>query len=86
MNESYKELSKAQSRTVCHNLGKLTADLKITHEALSEKTGYQRPSITRLFSGKFAPHLDIIFCVLAAINELSGRHYSLKDVDATKPV
>ncbi|GAB3539413.1 helix-turn-helix domain-containing protein [Spirosoma fluminis] len=82
MNEEYKELSKEQSRQVCKNLGKLASDLKITQEALAAKTGYQRTSINRLFSGRFAPHLDILFCILAAINELSGNTFSLKDIDA----
>lgn len=81
MNENYKELSKEQSRQVCRNLGKLTSALKLTHDALAEKTGYLRPSITWLFSGRFAPHLDIIFCVLAAINDLSGQAFTLKDID-----
>ena len=81
MNEEYKELSKEQSKQVCKNLGRLASQLNITHDTLAQQTGYQRTSITRLFSGRFAPHLDIIFCVLAAINELSKQNYSLKDID-----
>lgn len=83
MIESLKELSKEQTRQVCRNLGKLASKLGVTHETLAEETGYLRPSITRLFSGKFAPHLDIVFSVLAAINKLSGGCYTLKDIDVS---
>ena len=83
MKEEYGELSKKQSQQVCRNLGKIAAELKITHEILALKTGYLRPSVSRFFSGRFSPHLDYVFCILAAINELSGRNYTLKDIDVS---
>ncbi|GAB4027347.1 helix-turn-helix domain-containing protein [Spirosoma koreense] len=81
MSEEYKELSKEQSQSVCRNLSKLATDLRIKQEAIAEKTGYKQANISRLFSGRYSPRLEIIFTVLNAINELSGKNYTLKDID-----
>ena len=81
MKEEFIQLSKLQAQQVCKNLANLAASLAITHEAIAMKIGLERPSVTRLFSGKNSPRLDIVFSLLAAINELSGRNYTLKDVD-----
>ncbi|MDB5243052.1 MAG: hypothetical protein JWP57_3677 [Spirosoma sp.] len=81
MKEEFSKLSKSQTQQVCRKLGKLVADCGITHQAIADKTGYLRPSITRLLSGRFPPHLDYLFCILAAVNDLTGHDYSLKDID-----
>lgn len=86
MKEEYSALSKEQSRQVCRNMGKLAAKKQITQNAIADKTGYQQSSISRMFSGRFAPHLDYVFCILAAINELSGENYTLKDIDVSSTV
>ncbi len=81
MKEEYAELSKAQAKQVCRNLGKLAAKHSITNEAVAERTGYRPQTISRMFQGRFIPELDYLFCLLAVVNELSDHQYSLKDVD-----
>ena len=83
MAEGEKELSKEQSRQVCQALGRLAAEYKVTQYSIAEKTGYQQGNISRLFSGRYSPRLEIIFTVLTAINELSNQNFTLKDIDPT---
>lgn len=84
MKEEFAQLSKEQAQQVCRNMGNLAARLNITQEAIAERAGFERSSVNRLFSGRYAPRLDIVFSVLAAINELSGKQHTLKDVDVTR--
>ena len=81
MGEGEKELSKEQSRQVCHALGQLATKHKVTQVSISARTGYKRSNISRLFSGRYSPRLEIIFTVLTAINELSDQSFTLKDID-----
>lgn len=81
MNEGEKELSKEQSKQVCRALSKLATDHQITQNSIAQKTGYPQSNVSRLFSGRYSPRLEIIFTVLAAINELSGQAFTLKDID-----
>ncbi|WP_020599174.1 helix-turn-helix domain-containing protein [Spirosoma panaciterrae] len=81
MKEQSSELPKEQSRHVCRNLAQLTKQLKLTQEVLAAKTGYERANISRLFSGRFSPRLEVIFTVLQAINELADQSFTLADID-----
>lgn len=81
MDEPKPELSKEQSKQVCRNLANLARSLKLTQEQLAQQTGYQQSNVARLFSGRYSPRLDVIFTLLTAINELSGQHFTLKDID-----
>lgn len=82
MKEQYAQLSKEQAQQVCKNIATLANSLAITHDAIAMKIGLERPSVTRILSGKNSPRLDLVYSLLAAINELSGHSYSLNDVDA----
>jgi predicted transcriptional regulator len=84
MKEEFSQLSKEQAQQVCRNLGKLAARLDITHDAIATKVGLDRTAVTRLFSGRYSPRLDIVLSVLAALSEISGQTFTLKDVDVVK--
>lgn len=82
MHQPDQPLPKERAGQVCRNLGKLAARLNITQQAIADATGYHRPNIARLFSGRFVPGLDVIFAVLQVINELADKHYTINDLDA----
>lgn len=84
MKEEFAQLSKEQAQQVCKNIGKLAGRVNVTHDAIAAKLGLERPNVTRIFSGKNSPRLDIVFSLLAAINEVSGQNYTLKDVDISE--
>jgi transcriptional regulator with XRE-family HTH domain len=40
---------------------------KITHDEIAEKTGYHRSNVTRFFSAKYKPGLDVFLEIAKAI-------------------
>ncbi|OJW74277.1 helix-turn-helix transcriptional regulator [Spirosoma sp. 48-14] len=81
MEENTDALTQEQSRQVCRNLAQLAKQVRLTQEAIAEKTGYKQANISRLFSGRFSPRLEVIFTVLKAINELTNQSFTLTDID-----
>jgi predicted transcriptional regulator len=81
MKEEFAQLSKEQAQQVCKNIGQLAARLDVTHDAIATRIGLERPNVTRIFSGKSSPRLDIVFSVLKALSDITGKTFTLKDVD-----
>ena len=75
------EAAQEKAKQACKKLGQLATQAGVTQEAIANATGYQRSNINRLFSGRYTPRLDIVIAVLTAISDLSGKPYSLKDID-----
>jgi predicted transcriptional regulator len=81
MKEQFALLSREQAQQVCRNLGRLATSLNITQEAIANKVGLSSPNVSRLFSGRYSPRLDMVLSVLSALSELTGRTITLKDID-----
>lgn len=79
--EPQNQWAKERAKKACQRLGDIARKEGVTHESLSIKTGFTRPGVTRFFSGAFSPRMDIVLTVLEAVNELSGKNYTLDDID-----
>lgn len=73
--------AKDRAKRACQKLGEIAKKERVTHDAIAEKTGYQRANISRFMGGIYTPRMDIVFTVLEAVNELSGKNYTLDDID-----
>lgn len=81
MKEEFAQLSKEQAQQICRNISSLASKLNITQEAIANKVGIQRTNVSRIFSGRYSPRLDMLLSVLAALSELTGQSITLKDID-----
>lgn len=69
-------------------LAKLSHQEGITQKQIAEKTGYIQSNISRIFSGKFSPSLDIVLNITKAIGyklSLSKYHKGYGTVNGVKP-
>lgn len=76
---------KQQSRNALTALKHLADQNKVTNYALAEKIGIRPQTVGQMFSGKFHPTLDNVFRALNAIGDLSGKAFTLADIDESKP-
>ena len=60
-------------------LKEIASEKKITHDEISEKTGYLRSNITRFFSLKYTPRIDTFLEIAKAI----GVNFFFEDKDGT---
>lgn len=76
---------KQQSRAALIALKNLAEKNSVTNYALAEKIGIRPQTVGQMFSGKFHPTLDNVFRALNAVNDLSGKTFTLADIDEAKP-
>jgi len=79
---------KQQSRDALANLKELADRNGVTNVALSEKIGVRPQTVGQMFRGKWHPTLDNVYRALNAVNDLSGKTFTLADIDGeqdTKP-
>jgi len=76
---------KAQSIKALARLKELADQNKVTNYALAEKIGIRPQTVGQMFSGKFHPTLDNVYRALNAINDLSGKTFTLADLDSEQP-
>ena len=74
---------KAQSRAALIALKELADQNSVTNYALAEKIGIRPQTVGQMFSGKFHPTLDNVFRALNAIGDLSGKTFTLADIEPT---
>lgn len=70
------------------NLAKLSQQEGITQKQIAEKTGYIQSNISRIFSGKFPPSLDIVLNIAKAIGyklTLSKYHQGYGKANQIEP-
>lgn len=58
-------------------LKEIASDKKITHEMIAERTGMVRDHVTRFFSAKHKPNLDMFLTIAKAI----GVYFFFEDKD-----
>lgn len=69
-------------------LEKICQQEGFTQQKITEKTGYIRSNISRIFSGKFSPSIDIILNIAKAIGyklTLSKHHKGYGPVNGVTP-
>lgn len=76
---------KQQSRNALTALKHLADQNNVKNYAIAEKIGIRPQTVGQMFSGKFHPSLDNVFRALNAIGELSGKTFTLADIDEAKP-
>lgn len=76
---------KAQSIKALARLKELADQNKLTNYALAEKIGIRPQTVGQMFSGKFHPTLDNVYRAINAINDLSGKTFTLADLDGEQP-
>ena len=76
---------KAQSIKALARLKELADQNKVTNYALAEKIGIRPQTVGQMFSGKFHPTLDNVYRAINAINDLSGKTFTLADLDSEQP-
>ena len=85
MKDNEQAAHKAQSIKALARLKDLADRNKVTNYALAEKIGIRPQTVGQMFSGKFHPTLDNVFRALNAINDLSGKTFTLADIDGEQP-
>lgn len=76
---------KQQSRNALTALKHLAELNNVKNYAIAEKIGIRPQTVGQMFSGKFHPSLDNVFRALNAIGDLSGKTFTLADIDEAKP-
>lgn len=76
---------KQQSRNALTALKHLADQNNVKNYAIAEKIGIRPQTVGQMFSGKFHPSLDNVFRALNAIGDLSGKTFTLADIDEAKP-
>lgn len=82
MKDNEQPAHKAQSIKALNRLKDLADQNKVTNCAIAEKIGIMPQTVGQMFSGKFHPTLDNVYRALNAINDLSGKSFTLADIDA----
>lgn len=60
-------------------LKEIASDKKITHEMIAERAGMARDNVTRFFSAKHKPNLDMFLTIAKTI----GVYFYFEDKDGT---
>lgn len=76
---------KQQSRNALTALKHLADLNNVKNYALAEKIGIRPQTVGQMFSGKFHPTLDNVYRALNAINDISGKTFTLADLDSEQP-
>ena len=70
-----------RSQKVCANIRKLAELNNLSPYDLETVCDMKNQNIYRVYAGKFSPKVETVYELLQAINKLSGKNYSLKDLE-----
>lgn len=78
--------TKEQSQRICDNIRKLAESHGLTPYQLETVAKMRHQGIYRVYHGRFSPKLETVFELLNTINTLSGKNYSLKDLEDSEEI